>query len=49
MADPVWDIDILHDTVRELQRQVNDMKRELVAVGATIFREIQRLIRALLL
>ncbi|PHT93640.1 hypothetical protein T459_01522 [Capsicum annuum] len=35
--------------VRKLWRQVNDLQRELVAVRATIFREMQRLMRALLL
>ncbi|KAF3655914.1 hypothetical protein FXO37_15700 [Capsicum annuum] len=49
MTDPVWDIAILRDTVRKLWRQVNDLQRELVAVRATIFREMQRLMRALLL
>ncbi|PHT38235.1 hypothetical protein CQW23_21808 [Capsicum baccatum] len=45
----VQDISILHDTVRELQGQVNDLQRELVAMRVTMFREIQRLIGALLL
>ncbi|KAM3395356.1 hypothetical protein P3S68_004361 [Capsicum galapagoense] len=49
MVDPVWDITILYDTVQEIQRQVNDQQRELVAVRATMFKEMQRLMRALLL
>ncbi|PHU28401.1 SNARE-interacting protein KEULE [Capsicum chinense] len=48
MTDPVLDIAILCDTVRKLQRQVNDLQRELVTVRVTMFREIQRLMRALL-
>ncbi|KAF3647414.1 hypothetical protein FXO37_19969 [Capsicum annuum] len=48
MTDPVLDSAILCDTVRKLQRQVNDLQRELVTVRVTMFREIQRLMRALL-
>ncbi|KAF3652138.1 hypothetical protein FXO37_17654 [Capsicum annuum] len=43
------DIAILRDTVRELQRKVNDLQSELVVVRAMMFREMQRLMRALLL
>ncbi|PHT57942.1 hypothetical protein CQW23_00305 [Capsicum baccatum] len=49
MADPFSDIAILRDTVREIQRQVNDLQRELVTVRETMIREMQRLMRALLL
>ncbi|KAM3338641.1 hypothetical protein P3S68_030727 [Capsicum galapagoense] len=49
MVDPVWDIAILRNTVRELQRQANDLQRKLVSVRATMFREMQRLMRAMLL
>ena len=40
MADPFPDITILRDTVRELQRKVNDLQSELVAVRAIMFREM---------
>ncbi|PHT55055.1 hypothetical protein CQW23_03541 [Capsicum baccatum] len=50
MVDPIWNISILHNTVRELQRlQVNELQWELAAVKARMLREIRRLKRALLL
>ncbi|KAM3251184.1 hypothetical protein P3L10_005254 [Capsicum annuum] len=49
MADPIWDIAILRNTFQELQRQVNDLQREMVTARATMFKEIQSLMRALLL
>ncbi|KAF3631719.1 hypothetical protein FXO38_07399 [Capsicum annuum] len=49
LSNPVWDIAFLCDTVWELQRQVNDLHRELVSLRATMFREMQRLMKALLL
>ncbi|KAM3222667.1 hypothetical protein P3L10_021937 [Capsicum annuum] len=49
MTDPVWDISILRDAMRELQKEVHDLHWELVAVRVRMLREIRRLRRALLL
>ena len=49
MADPVWDVAILRDAMRELQKEVHDLHWELAAVRVRMLREIRRLRRALLL
>ncbi|KAF3632010.1 hypothetical protein T459_01037 [Capsicum annuum] len=49
MVDPIWDIAILRDTVRALQRQVNGLQWELAALRARMLREIRRLKRVPLL
>ncbi|KAM3362493.1 hypothetical protein P3S68_017347 [Capsicum galapagoense] len=49
MDDPMWDVAILRDDMRELQKEVHDLHWELVAVKVRMLREIRRLKRALLL
>ena len=49
MADPVWDVAILRDAMRELQKEVHDLHWELAAVRVRMLQEIRRLRRALLL
>ncbi|KAM3377436.1 hypothetical protein P3S68_009849 [Capsicum galapagoense] len=49
MADLVWDVAILRDAMRELQKEVHDLHWELAAVRVRMLREIRRLRRALLL
>ena len=49
MDDPVWDVAILRDVMRELQKEVHDLHWELAAVRVRMLREIHRLRRALLL
>ena len=49
MTDPVWDIVILHDIMRKLQGQVNDLQWELDVMRERMLREIHRLRRTLLL
>ncbi|PHU10884.1 hypothetical protein BC332_17814 [Capsicum chinense] len=49
MTDPVWDVAILRDAMRELQKEVHNLQWELAAVRVRILREIHRLRRALLL
>ncbi|PHT50582.1 hypothetical protein CQW23_10329 [Capsicum baccatum] len=49
MADPVWDVAILRDVMRKLQKEVHDLHWELAAVRVRMLREIRRLRRALLL
>ncbi|PHT60081.1 hypothetical protein CQW23_02444 [Capsicum baccatum] len=43
MADPVWDVSILRDAMRELQKEVHDLHWELAAVRVRMLREIRRL------
>ncbi|KAM3250427.1 hypothetical protein P3L10_004496 [Capsicum annuum] len=49
MADPVWDVAFLQDTVNELRNQVHDLQWELGGVRSRMLREIRRLRRVLLL
>ncbi|KAM3264507.1 hypothetical protein P3L10_001501 [Capsicum annuum] len=49
MTDPVWDVAILQDVVRELQTQVHDLQWKVAAMKTRMLREIRRLRRALLL
>ncbi|KAM3322262.1 hypothetical protein P3S67_003413 [Capsicum chacoense] len=49
MVDPVWDVAILRDVMRELPKEVQDLHWELAAVRVRMLREIRRLRRALLL
>ena len=49
MADPVWDVAFLQDTVNELRNQLRDLQWELGGVRLRMLREIRRLKRALLL
>ena len=44
MADPVWDVAILRDTMRKLQKEVHDLHWELAAVGVRMLQEICRLL-----
>ncbi|PHT74204.1 60S ribosomal protein L18a [Capsicum annuum] len=49
MDDPMWDVAILRDVMRELQKEVHDLHWELAAVKVRMLQEIRRLRRALLL
>ncbi|KAF3617613.1 green ripe-like 1 [Capsicum annuum] len=49
MTDLVWDVAILRDAIRELQKEVHDFHWELAAVRVRMLREIRRLQRVLLL
>ncbi|PHU17442.1 hypothetical protein BC332_13137 [Capsicum chinense] len=49
MADPVWNVTILRDVMRELQKEVHDLQWELAAVRVRMLQEIRKLRRALLL
>ncbi|KAM3340560.1 hypothetical protein P3S68_028194 [Capsicum galapagoense] len=49
MTDPVWDVTILRDAIRKLQKEVHDLQWELVAVRVRMLREIRKLRRVLLL
>ena len=49
MADPVWDVAILRDSMRELQKEFHDLHWELAAIRVRMLWEIHRLRRALLL
>ncbi|KAM3323000.1 hypothetical protein P3S67_004151 [Capsicum chacoense] len=49
MVDPVWDVAILREYMRQLQKEVHDLHWELAAVRVRMLREIRRLRRALLL
>ncbi|KAM3266205.1 hypothetical protein P3L10_003199 [Capsicum annuum] len=49
MVDPVWDVAILRDSMRQLQKEVHDLHWELAAVRVRMLWEIRRLRRALLL
>ncbi|PHT49948.1 Rac-like GTP-binding protein RHO1 [Capsicum baccatum] len=49
MADPVWDVSILRDAMRELQKEVHDLHWELAVVRVRMLREIRMLRRTLLL
>ncbi|KAM3322399.1 hypothetical protein P3S67_003550 [Capsicum chacoense] len=49
IADPVWDVAILQDAMRELQKEVHDLHSKLAAVRVRMLREIRGLRRALLL
>ncbi|PHT50137.1 hypothetical protein CQW23_09884 [Capsicum baccatum] len=41
MVDPVWDVTILRDAMRELQKEVQDLHWELAAVRMMMFEEIE--------
>ncbi|KAM3270734.1 hypothetical protein P3S67_028936 [Capsicum chacoense] len=47
--NPVWDVAILRDDVRKLQRQVHDIKWDLATVRVKMLQEIRRTRRALML
>ncbi|KAM3301917.1 hypothetical protein P3S67_016419 [Capsicum chacoense] len=49
MTDPVRDVAILRDAMRELQKEVHDLHCELTAVRVRMLRKTRRLRRALLL
>ncbi|KAM3239056.1 hypothetical protein P3L10_014089 [Capsicum annuum] len=49
MTDPMWDVAILRDAMREQQKKVHELHWELAAFRVRMLREIRRLRRALLL
>ncbi|KAM3232029.1 hypothetical protein P3L10_017388 [Capsicum annuum] len=49
MADPVWDVAILQDAMRELQKEVHDLHWVLAAIRVRMLQEIRRLRKVLLL